>query len=124
MDNKKEQSRTTSKKAAMIKALATTSGNVSEALRQLNAKGIVLGRTAHYTWLENDKDYQDAISDALESTLDLVEQALINQIKNNSVQATMFYLKTKGRVRGYNEKQEIDLTSGEEPIQIIFNNKK
>ena len=115
---KKEQKRTTDKKKAMIKALSTTFGNVSEAQRILRDKDISVGRTAHYRWLEEDEDYRQAVEDAAEKTLDLVERALINQIKNGSVQATTFYLKTKGRVRGYNEKQEIDLTSGDEPISI------
>jgi len=120
---KGKQKRTIDKKAAMIIALGTTTGNVSEALKQLEDKGISLGRTAHYRWLENDSEYKQAVEDCADKTLDLVEKALISQIKSGSVQATMFYLKTKGRVRGYNEKQEIDLTSGEEPIQIIFNKK-
>jgi len=121
MKAKKEQKRTTDKKAAMIIALGTTCGNVSEAIRSLSNQGIVVGRTAHYRWLDTDADYQTAVNDAAESTLDLVEKALINQIKSGSVQATTFYLKTKGRIRGYNEKQEVDITSGDEPISININ---
>ena len=121
MSKKKEQKRTTDKKTAMIKALGTTFGNVSEALRVLEDQGISLGRTAHYTWLEKDDDYKQAVEDAADKTLDLVEKALIKQIKNGSVQATTFYLKTKGRVRGYTERQEVDVTSGDEPISININ---
>lgn len=121
MSKKNEQKRTTDKKAAMIKALGTTFGNVSEALRVLDEQGISLGRTAHYKWLETDELYQEAVSNAADKTLDLVEKALIKQIKNGSVQATTFYLKTKGRVRGYTERQEVDVTSGDEPISININ---
>ena len=35
--------------------------------------------------------------------------------------ATTFFLRTRGRKRGYNEKQEIDLTSGDERIKININ---
>jgi len=118
---KKEQKRTTDKKIAMIKALGTTFGNVSEAIKLLKESDITVGRTAHYRWLDTDEDYKEAVSNAAEKTLDLVEKALINQIKKGSVQATMFYLKTKGRQRGFNEKLDINLDAKVEPIQIIFN---
>ena len=121
MAKKNEQKRTTDKKAAMIKALGTTCGNVSEAIAVLKKADISVGRTAHYRWLEADEDYQLAVDNAAEKTLDLVEKALINQIKNGSVTATTFFLKTKGRVRGYNERQEVDITSGDDPIQININ---
>ena len=120
MDNKKEQKRTTLKKEAMIKVLGTTLGNVSEAIRLLEKEDIQVGRTAHYRWLEEDEVYQEAVNNAADKTLDLVEKALINQIKNGSVQATMFYLKTKGRDRGFNEKIEMETTIKEAPIQIII----
>jgi len=121
MAKKVDQPRTTCKKVAMIKALGTTNGNVSEAIAVLGKADITVGRTSHYKWLKEDEDYQIAVDNAAEKTLDLVEKALINQIKNGSVTATTFFLKTKGRVRGYNERQEIDLTSGDDPIQININ---
>ena len=121
MAKKKVNSGTDGKKAAMIKALGTTLGNVSEALAVLDKADIHIGRTSHYRWLENDEDYQLAVDNAADKTLDLVEKALINQIKNGSVTATTFFLKTKGRVRGYNERQEVDITSGDDPIQININ---
>ena len=120
MAKKKDRPETICKKAAMIKALGTTCGNVSEAIAVLAKSDIKVGRTAHYRWLE-DEDYQEAVDNAADKTLDLVEKALINQIKNGSVTATTFFLKTKGRVRGYNERQEVDITSGDDPIQININ---
>ena len=95
--------------------------NVSDAIVVLERQGIKLGRTAHYRWLKDDEEYQLAVDHAADNTLDLVEKALIQQIKNGSVQATTFFLKTKGRIRGYNEKQEVDITSGDEPISININ---
>ena len=121
MSNNKEHAGTKSKKAAMIKALGTTLGNVSDAICRLAEEDIVVGRTSHYRWLKEDEAYQEAVDNAADKTLDLVEKALIKQIKNGSVQATTFYLKTKGRVRGYTERQEVDVTSGDEPISININ---
>ena len=117
MKAKKLQKVTTGKKENMIKALNNTFGNVSEAIRQLEAQGLSVSRQSHYRWLE-DEDYKIAIDNAADKTLDKVEKALQTQIEKGSVQATMFYLKTKGRNRGYNEKLDVDITSGEEPIQI------
>ena len=121
MSKNKEQAGTKSKKTAMIKALGTTLGNVSDAICRLEEEGITVGRTSHYRWLKEDEAYQQAVDNAADKTLDLVEKALIKQIKNGSVQATTFYLKTKGRVRGYTERQELDVTSGDEPISININ---
>ena len=117
---KTEQKRTTDKKRAMIKALYSTFGNVSEAIRLLEKEDIKVARTSHYEWL-NDEDYQEAVNSAQDKTLDKVEKALQKQIENGSVQATIFYLKTKGKERGFTEKTEIDLNATIDPIQLIFN---
>jgi hypothetical protein len=46
---------------------------------------------------------------------------LNKQIQEGSTSATIFYLKTKGKARGYQENQAIDLnTSGE--INVNFKN--
>ena len=41
------------------------------------------------------------------------------QIADNSTAATIFFLKTKGKTRGYTEKSEIDITSGGQSITDI-----
>ena len=52
--------------------------------------------------------------------LDFAESQLHSQIKDGSTSATIFYLKTKGKKRGYVEKQELDLTSAQ-PVKIKVN---
>ena len=42
-------------------------------------------------------------------------------MNDGNTSATIFYLKTKGKKRGYIEKSELDITSGEEPIKININ---
>ena len=42
-------------------------------------------------------------------------------MKEGSTSATIFFLKTKGKKRGYIERQEIDLSPDDEPIQIKIN---
>ena len=46
--------------------------------------------------------------DATESLVDLVESKLIENIKENDNTSIIFFLKTKGKKRGYIEKQEIE----------------
>jgi len=66
---------------------------------------------------------KEQMLEALEVSLGIVTEASVKcgQIENGSTTATTFFLRTRGRKRGYNEKQEIDLTSGNEPIKININ---
>ena len=50
-------------------------------------------------------------------SIDLSEASLLRQIQNNNTSATIFYLKTKGKNRGYVERTEI-MATGIEPIRI------
>lgn len=97
------------KKKAMIDALEKSLGVVSSA-----AKAAGISRDTHYRWLKEDEEYSQAVNDLDEVALDFAETALHRQIQAGSTPATIFYLKCKGRGRGYIEKQEIDLnkTSG------------
>ena len=71
---------------------------------------------------------KETMIEALEVSLGIVTEACnktglsrTQHYKSGSVQATTFFLRTRGRKRGYNEKQEIDLTSGDERIKININ---
>lgn len=49
---------------------------------------------------------RQAVYDAKESMLDVAENELYKKIKNGNIVATLFFLKTKGKIRGYVERQE------------------
>lgn len=49
---------------------------------------------------------KEAYDAANETQLDLAEKSLFNQIKQGNVTAIIFYLKTKGKNRGYVERRE------------------
>lgn len=91
-------------KNAMLDALEKSLGVVTTA-----CKSVGIGRTTHYLWLEQDAEYRKAVDELQNMTLDFAESQLHKQIKEGNTTATIFYLKTKGKKRGYVERQEIQM---------------
>jgi hypothetical protein len=117
-------------KKVMLKALSKSRGIVSTAAESAN-----ISRQTHYEWLKEDPEYKAAVDAINEATIDFVESKLmqlidgptrevvtqmgIETIKEPPVTAAaIFYLKTKGKSRGYVERQEITGAEGG-PIQFI-----
>lgn len=61
-----------------------------------------IGRTQFYEWLKIDEEFGTKVSEIEESFLDYVESRLIEFIELNDRASIMFYLKAKGKSRGYN----------------------
>lgn len=102
---KKVKSKTTkldTLKEAMIQALESTLGIVTTA-----AKKIGIDRTTHYLWMQ-DENYKKRVEGIADIALDFVESKLHGQIAKGDTTASIFYLKTKGKQRGYIERTEID----------------
>lgn len=91
------------KKEQMIEALRKNAGNV-----KLSTEAVGISRRTHYEWLDNDPDYKQAVEDVAEGCIDDAENALKTAIDNGDVTATIFYLKTRGKKRGYTEKIEFE----------------
>ena len=102
------------KKKLVVETLKESFGNISKAC---NAVGI--SRTTFYRWQEEDNDFKEATDNISEYVIDEVENYLFNQIKSGATAATIFYLKTKGKHRGYVEKQEVDHTTKGEALNVI-----
>lgn len=94
-----------SNKAAMLEALEASLGIVSTAAKKAN-----VGRSTHYKWMDEDADYKKAVEAVQESVLDFAESHLYKLVKEGNPAATIFFLKTKGKKRGYIERQEIEVT--------------
>ena len=99
----------------MLKALEKSLGVVTTA-----CKFVAISRETHYRWLREDEDYKTAVDGISEIAIDFAESKLHDSIENGSDTAIIFYLKTKGKKRGYIERSEIDQTIKTEPIQLIF----
>jgi len=65
-------------------------------------------RRTHYRWMQTDPEYNAKINALAEIPLDMAENSLLEQIREKNTAATIYYLKCKGKKRGYIEKQEFD----------------
>lgn len=114
----------------MIAALKKTLGRVTDACEKVD-----IARATHYLWMDKDPEYREAVKSIDEAAIDFVEGKLfelINGARKEVVTqdgvveikdtpnptATIFYLKTKAKHRGYVERQEITGADGG-PVQII-----
>ena len=104
------------KKEALLTALEKSLGVVTIACKNAD-----IPRSTYYKWLKDDEGFRAKVKQVEDVALDFAESQLHKQIADNSTAATIFFLKTKGKTRGYTEKAELDITSGEEPIKININ---
>jgi hypothetical protein len=108
--NKSSSSNIDTLKKEMIKALHETLGVVSPA-----ADMVGIHRSTHYNWMNNDEYYKKEVESVQNFQLDFVESKLFENVNSNDTTAIIFYLKTRGRDRGYIEKQDIKIQT-EQPI--------
>ena len=97
---KNEQKRTQVGKEQMLEALEVSLGIVTDACDKTG-----LSRTQHYKWYKEDDEYRKLVDSIDSKFIDFAESHLKKQIENGSTQATTFFLRTRGRKRGYNEKK-------------------
>ena len=93
-------------KKELLFSLTKTLGIVSSACETLG-----ISRTTYYKYYNEDAEYKKQVDDIGEATIDFAESKLFELIKSGNTAATIFFLKTKGKKRGYVEKQEINHNS-------------
>ena len=106
--------KTEHQKSAIIKALKKSLGVVSSACEDVG-----VGRTTFYQWLKDDPEFKEEVDNISELAIDFVESKLYERISQGDTTAAIFYLKTKGKKRGYVEKSEVDHTTGGEKINKV-----
>jgi hypothetical protein len=99
------------RKKVMLEALRASLGIVTTACERAG-----VGRATHYRWIESDEDYATAVRECEDVALDFAETSLMKQIGRGEAAATIFYLKTKGRTRGYIERKDVDVTSAGQTV--------
>lgn len=119
MDNNKKR---------FIEVLKKSRGIISSACESVD-----MSRQTYYNWLEADPEFKQAVDDVQESMIDFVESKLMQKINGIEVldhksgevydlppsdTAIIFYLKTKGKKRGYVERQEVDITGADTTFNV------
>lgn len=100
----------------MVEAMRKSLGIVSTACREVG-----IDRTTHYNWMKDDVEYKEAIEHIGEEVIDFAESKLHSLIDGGDVASTIFYLKTKGKKRGFVERTELTGTEGQPIIHIAAN---
>jgi len=91
-------------KAKLLQELENSLGNITIACNNAGIKS----RQTFYNYLKDDPDFKEQVDNIQEIAIDYTESQLFNLIKDQNPTAILFYLKTKGKHRGYVEKQEIE----------------
>lgn len=81
--------------------------NISATCKSLN-----IDRQTFYNRRKKSKSLDEALSQVEESLIDFAESKLMSAIQDDNLTAIIFYLKTKGKKRGYIEGREIDANIG------------
>lgn len=96
----------------MLEALIETGGIVTPAAEKAG-----IGRTTHYRWLDEDPDYEKAVSEVGEICADTAESKLWNLVNHENEKirlgALKIYLPAKARDRGYGTQIRENKHSGE-----------
>jgi len=95
-------------------ALRSSAGLQSTAAKKL---GITISAVSKR--IKNSPKLQRVMKEVCSATLDLAEGSLLKAIQKGELTAIIFYLKCKGKKRGYIEKQEIELDDKRSKVPII-----
>ena len=129
-------------KKILLEALTASLGIVTTA-----CKNAGVGRTTYYDWLRDDEAFKAAVDDIVEISLDFGEtqlHKLMQGYKEHDTKvfingdtkepiivplvkhvgpdaaAVIFFLKTKGKGRGYTPSKAIDITSGGDKLAAQY----
>ena len=87
------------KKEILLKAIEKSLGIISTA-----CEAVGVSRTTYYKYYNEDRDFKQSVDSISDIALDFAESQLFELIKEKNVTSIIFYLKTKGKKRGYVEK--------------------
>lgn len=96
-----------SRKAKFVDNYKLSWGNVSATCE---ASGI--SRQTYYSWIREDEEFAEVIAEIDERSLDMAETKLLSAVRDGKTAELLFYLKTKGKRRGYVERTELTGTDG------------
>ena len=101
----------TKKQLDMLEALSKCYVNVTK-----SAKIVGIDRRTHYLWLDTNSRYKELYTDLQTSMIDLAEEKLMSNIDEAKETSIIFFLKTKGKSRGYQETFEVTKITPKAPV--------
>lgn len=90
-------------KAAYLEALKLTGG-----VQQPACDACGIDRKTILAWRKEDPEFAQACEDTVQISVDFAEQQLMKRMEQGDTTAIIFFLKCKGKDRGYIEKQKIE----------------
>jgi hypothetical protein len=81
-------------------------------------------RKTIWEWRKKYPEFDAACHDCEETAVDFVETKLYKLINDGAEASTIFYLKTKGRKRGYVEKHEVDMSAEVKGVTVNVTNQE
>jgi hypothetical protein len=112
MAKKEDKAKTRILKENLLKALESSLGVVTTACKNAGCS-----REIFYRYCKQDAEFAKKVKEIEGIALDFAESQLHKQIQDGNTSATIFYLKTKGKKRGYIERQEIDQPTAKETFR-------
>lgn len=116
---KAKEGKLTDNQKRLLKALEQTVGILTPALKMAGVT-----HNSHYDWLNKSENYKKEYEKIKETQIDFVESKLLNKIKEGDTTAIIFYLKTKGKDRGYSEKIDLSITEKKEDVILYLPDNK
>ena len=108
-----EQNRTQINKERILKALESSLGVVTTALKATD-----LSRTNYYKWLKEDEEFAQKVKEVDVIAKDFIKSKYYECIKDKVPSVVLHGAKTQ---LGWNETNKVDLTSGDDKIKININ---
>ncbi len=99
-------------KEQLLIALEKNLGIVTAACKEVG-----ISRDSYYDYYNNDEEFRRKVDDINEIAIDFTESQLFKKIKQGSERSILFFMKYKGRKRGYTD--SVDITSGGKTITDI-----
>lgn len=109
------KSQRTALKQLYLEALRKSAGVMAPACEAIGVE-----RNTIYRWRKEDPEFNEACDGILEVALDLAETALLKNIQKGDTKAIEFFLRCKGKSRGYDQRQEFDINAVVTRPRVIF----
>lgn len=101
------------KKAKFLEALKECKGLIYLACSMAN-----VGRTTVFLWRKEDANFEEAIKQVQEMVIDVVEHKLLSKIDDGDTDAMKFFLRSRGKDRGYGDDKNANTNNT--PQQIVI----